>query len=238
MDMITNVMKGLAEKLVAMIPPSVMSLYAEYRIPVLVALIAISVLLSLEGYKIFKGSLYLIVPTALAFVGFKYVVALVIAQFGASLPALPLGISYEALIPFVLAVIGVILVKFAYKFTVMLLGGTCGFAIGYFAVSGFLANMFPTLTFLTANTAKAIIGLVFAAILGVAFILFFKHAFILITAIGCMVAAGYMACLVLMPEAPENYKLMAMGLGAVIGIYSTIHQYNEEQRATDIRFYT
>ena len=238
MDMITNLTKGLAEKLVAMIPQSVLGLYAEYRIPILVALIAISVLLSFEGYKIFKSLLYIIVPTAFAFVGFKYVTAFVLAKFGASLPAIPYGISYEALIPFALAVFGVILVKFAQKFTMLMLGGACGFAAGYLGVAGFLANMFPTLTFLTANTAKAIIGLVFAAILGVAFIIFFKHAFILGTAVGCMVAAGYMSCLILMPGAPENYKLMAMGLGAIIGIYSTIHQYNEEQRDADIKFYT
>lgn len=238
MEMITNYVKGLAEKLIAMIPQSVLALYAEYKIPVLIAIIALCVLLSLEGYKIFKAALYLIAAGGLGFVGFKYVVGFILTKFGASLPALPLGISYEALIPCVLALIGVFLVKFAHKFSIMLLGGACGFALGYFTMSGLLINMFPTLTFLNSTPAKAVVGLVFAGILGVVFILLFKHVFILVTALGCMATAGYLACMLIMPEGPNNYKLMAAALGAIIGIYSTIHQYNEDQRATDIRFYT
>ncbi len=238
MDMVVNFMKGFAEKLIAMIPSSVLSLYANYKIPILIALIALCVLISLEGYKIFKGALYIVAASGLGFVGYKYVASFVLAKFGAMLPAAPFGISYEALIPLALALIGVFLVKFAYKFTVMLLGGACGFALGYFFVSGLLVTMFPTLTFLTSVAAKAVVGLVFAGILGIFFILLFKHLFILTSSLGCMAAAGFMTCILVMPAAPDTYKLVAAVLGLIVGIYSTIHQYNEEQRATDIRFYT
>ena len=238
MDMIVNLLKGYADKFAAMIPPSVLNLYANYKTPLLIALIALCVMLSLEGYKIFKGTLYIVATTGLGFVGAQYVAGFVVAKFGASLPAIPYGITYEALIPVAMAVIGVFLVKFAYKFTVMLLGGGLGFALGFFGVSAALTKMFPTLGFLSSASAKAIVGLVFAAIFGVFFILFFKHLFIITTSFGCMIAATSMACMILVPAASDDQKFMAAALGAIIAIYSTIHQYNEEQRATDIRFFT
>lgn len=238
MEVVTNFMKGIAEKLVAMIPAGVLDFYAAYKVPILIVLIALCVVLSLEGYKIFKALLYVIAVGGLGFVGFKYVAGFVLAKFGSMLPAAPYGISYEALIPCILALIGVFLVKFAYKFSIMLLGGACGFAIGYLFIANMMISMFPTLTFLNSNSAKAVIGLIFAGILGVGFILLFKHVFILVTALGCMATAGYLTFMVIMPEGTAEHKLIGLALGALVGIYSTIHQYNEDQRATDIRFYT
>ena len=74
--------------------------------------------------------------------------------------------------------------------------------------------------------------------MGIFFILLFKHLFILGTALGCMALAGMLTVMVLMPAAGLVIKLGGAALGLIIGIYSTIHQYDEEQRATDIRFYT
>lgn len=238
MEMVTNLTKGFAEKLFAMIPQPVLEFYAAYKIPFLIALITLCVVMSLEGYKIFKGLLYIVASCGLGFIGYKYVAGFVLAKFGSMLPAAPYGISYEALIPCILAVIGVLLVKFAYKFSIMLLGGACGFAVGHFVISSFMIKMFPTLTFLNTDSAKAIIGLVFAAMFGIAFILFFKHTFILVTALGGMATAGYLACMVIMPESTMEQKLIGLALGLIVGIYSTIRQYREEERATDIKFYT
>lgn len=238
MDKILTLVKGIAGKLLDKIPDPIIGIFESYRIPVLIVLIALCVLFSLEGYKIFKGALYVIVSGALGFVAYKYVAGFVLSKIGGMLPAAPLGISYEAVIAFLFALCGVFLVKFAYKFTIMLLGGAFGFVIGYLLVSRFIIKMFPTLKFLNSTPAKAIIGLVFAGIVGIFFILLFKHMFILGSSLGCMAAAGMLTVMLLIPGASMLYKIAGAALGLVIGIYSTVHQYNEEQRATDIRFYT
>ncbi len=237
MTEILNSMKGILDKVVGMIPAPIISIFESYKIPAFIVLIALCVLMSLEGYKIFKGVLYVAVPSALAFVGYKFVAGFVLSKVGGMLPA-SLGLSYEAIIAFLFAIIGVFFVKFAYKFTIMMLGGALGFAIGYFAVANLIAQFFPTLTFLTSMPAKLIISLLCAGIMGIFFILLFKHLFILISALGFMALAGFLTVMLVMPSAPLLYKLVGAALGLIVGIYSTIHQYNEEQRAVDIRFYT
>ncbi len=237
MTAILNLVKGILGKVLAFIPASVIAFYESYKTPVLILLIALCVLMSLEGYKIFKGALYVIVAGGFGFVGYKYVAGFLLSKIGGMLPAAPMGLSYEALIAFVLALGGVFFVKFAYKFTIMMMGGAIGFVIGYLVVAKLIIKMFPTLGFLNSTPAKAVIGLVIAAIMGIFFILLFKHLFILGTALGCMALAGMLTVMVLMPAAGLTIKLGGAALGLIVGIYSTIHQYNEEQRATDIRFY-
>lgn len=238
MTAILNLVKGILGKVLAFIPAPVISFYENYKIPVLITLIALCVLVSLEGYKIFKGALYVIVSGGLGFVAYKFVAGFLLSKIGGMLPAAPMGLSYEALIAVVFALAGVFMVKCAYKFTIMILGGACGFVIGYLVVARLIIKMFPTLAFLNSTAAKAVIGLIFAAIVGIFFILLFKHLFIFGTALGCMALAGMLAVMVVIPSASLTFKLAGAALGLVIGIYSTIHQYNEEQRATDIRFYT
>ena len=238
MTQIINLVKGLLAKVLGFIPESVMNLYHQYKTPILVIAIALCVLIALEGYKIFKGTLYVLVPGAFGFVAFKWIAGFVLSKVGGMLPAAPFGISYEALIVFVAALAGVFLVKFAYKFTIMMLGGACGFVIGYMIVARAIIKMFPTLTFLNTTPAKAVIGLIFAAIVGIFFILLFKHLFILGTGLGCMAAAGFLTAMLIMPGASMLYKLALAGFASLIGIYCIIHQYNEEQRSVDIRFYS
>ena len=238
MTAILNLVKGILGKVLAFIPASVIGFYENYKTPVLILLIALCVLMSLEGYKIFKGALYVIVAGGFGFVGYKYVAGFLLSKIGGMLPAAPMGLSYAALIAFALALAGVFFVKFAYKFTIMMMGGAIGFVIGYLVVARLIIKMFPTLAFLNSTPAKAVIGLIIAAIMGIFFILLFKHLFILGTALGCMALAGMLTVMVLMPAAGLVIKLGGAALGLIIGIYSTIHQYDEEQRATDIRFYT
>ena len=238
MDKILTLLKGILGTVKGMIPDVVMNFYHDYKAPILILLVALLVLLSLEGYKIFKGALYVIVPGGLAFAAFKFLAGFVVSKLGDKLPALPYGITYEVIIAVVAAIIGAVLVKFAYKTTIMLLGTAVGFVIGYLGVARLFVRLFPTLAFLQSRPAKAIIGFIIAAIMGIIFILLFKHMFIVLSAIGCMGAAGFLLGMLVMPAAPLLYKLAVAGLGAVIGIYSTIHQYNEEQRSQDIRFYT
>ena len=238
MDKILTLLKGILGTVKGMIPDAVINLYHSYKTPILILLIALLVLLSLEGYKIFKGALYVIVPSGLAFASFKFVAGFIVSKLGGKLPALPYGITYEVIIALVGAIIGFLLVKFAYKTTIMLLGAAFGFVIGYLGVARLIIKFFPTLTFLQSRPARAIIGFIIAAIMGIIFILLFKHMFIVGSALGCMGAAGFLLGMVLMPSAPILYKIALAGFGVLVGIYSTIHQYNEEQRSQDIRFYT
>lgn len=238
MTQILNQLKGLLAKVLDFIPDSVMNLFDKYKTPILIVLIALCVLVALEGYKIFKGALYVLMSGAFGFVAYKWVAGFVMSKIGGMLPAAPLGISYEAVIVVLFAIAAVFLVKFAYKFTIMMLGGAVGFVIGYLGVARAIIGMFPTLTFLNSTPAKAIIGLVFAAIVGIIFILVFKHLFILGTGLGCMAAAGFLTAMLVMPSASMLYKIAFAAFAALIGIYCTIHQYNEEQRAQDIRFYS
>ena len=238
MDKILTFLKGILGTVKGMIPDFVIDLYNDYKTPIFIVLIALLVLLSLEGYKIFKGALYIIVPGGLAFAAFKFLAGFVVSNLGDKLPALPYGITYEVIIAVVAAIIGAVLVKFAYKTTIMLLGAAVGFVIGYLGVSSIFISVFHTLEFLKTRHAKAIIGFIIAAIVGIFFILLFKHMFIVLSSLGCMGAAGFLLGMLVMPSAPLLYKLAVAGLGAVIGIYSIVHQYNEEQRSQDIRFYT
>lgn len=238
MTEILNLMKGVLDKVMGMIPASVISIFESFKTPIFILLIALCVLMSLEGYKIFKGALYVIVPSALGFVAYKYVAEFVLSKIGGMLPAAPFGLDYKALIAFIFALIGVFFVRFAYKFTIMMLGGALGFALGYFFVANLIAGMFPTLTFLTLTPAKAVIALVCAGIVGIFFILLFKHLYILISSFGFMALAGFLAVMLILPDAPALYKFLGAALGLLVGIYNTIHQYDEEERSQDIRFYT
>ena len=173
MTAILNLVKGILGKVLAFIPASVIGFYESYKTPVLILAIALCVLMSLEGYKIFKGALYVIVSGGLGFVGYKFVAGFLLSKIGGMLPAAPFGLSYEALIAFGLALAGVFFVKCAYKFTIMMMGGAIGFVIVFMLVSRFIINMFPTLGFLNTTAAKAVIGLIIAAIVGIFFILLF-----------------------------------------------------------------
>ena len=107
MTAILNLVKGILGKVLAYIPAPVISFYENYKIPVLITLIALCVLVSLEGYKIFKGALYIIMSGGLGFVAYKYVAGFLLSKIGGMLPAAPMGLSYEALIAAAFALAGV-----------------------------------------------------------------------------------------------------------------------------------
>lgn len=230
-----DVMGIITEQIFKFIPAGVLEFYNTNLLLCQLGLICIFMLLALQGYKLFKMALYAGSAFLFGYIGLTYLAPVVsgyiapyIAQF---------GIKVEALIAIVCALIAVFLTRCAYNFMILALGGVAGYFLGSSVVYGALVEHFHTLDFLTQFSAvKHIVGGILAGVLGILFILLFKHLFMVITSFGCSVGAAMILQALVMPGANDTIKIAFAIVGFAIGIYAIVRQYREEEKDMEIVF--
>lgn len=217
-----------------LIPDALKQFYYENRAACLIAAICLLVLFAFEGYKIFKMGLYAISAGVLGYLGYSLLgpmLAPALQQAG-----LPEFIDGAALIAVVLAIIAVILTRFANQFIIMLLGGAFGYLVGSVYVWRVLRDYFTTLEFIRNDMTKYIVGGVFAAIFVLLFVLLFKHAFIIGSSFGSLAFAGWLLQKLIVPGASKEMIFCFILVGAAIGIVATIYQYKQDEDFSDYSF--
>ena len=203
--------------------------------PVATVAIGLLVLLSVQGYKIFKSLIYVISAVGLAFAGHLYLAPRVLGFIEPIIPdSIPIDVSVT--IALLCAIIGVLLAHFAHQFIVFCLGGIVGYLIGYYWAAGVIAGYFKSLPFLNNNIAAIIIGAVCALIVAIFFIIAFKHLYIILSSIGFMALSAYILVRVLLPGAGNGWLFAFIAIGAVIGVVLMVHQFDEEEKAHEFKF--
>ncbi len=231
-----DIMGTLTAEITKLIPPGVLAFYNANTVLCQLGLICIFVLLAIQGYKLFKMAMYAGSAFLFGYFGLKFLAPKLAPMIGGFIPA-EAGIKVDVLIAIVCALIAVILTRVAYNFMIMVLGGALGYYLGSTVIYGALINYFHTLEFLTKfEVVKHIVGGVFAGILGILFILMFKHLFIIFTSFGGSIGAGLALQLMVMPAAGLPVKIAFAVLGLALGIYAIVHQYREEEKDMEIVF--
>ena len=217
--------------LVNMIPGDIINIFETYKIYCTLAAVCLLVLFAFEGYKLFKMLVYAGGAFTFALLGYMVIGPLVSENLGITIAE---NVDLNAIIAIACALIAIFLTRFAYEFMIMCLGGVSGYFLGSILIYSILVNYFNTLDFLKADYVKHIVGGIFAAVLGILFILIFKHVFMVGTSFLCLMEASLLIQSLLMPDADLNTRFCFILVGIAAGIFAVVHQYKEEEKAMEI----
>ena len=227
LDSLTAPIDGL----VNMIPADLINIFETHKTLCLLAAICLLTLFAFEGYKLFKMFVYAGGAFTFGFLGYSFLAPAIAVSLEGKLPEI---LDFNALVAIICALIAIFLTRFAYDFMIMALGGVAGYFFGSMFIHSILVNYFNTLDFLKDDIAKYICGGVFAAILGIVFILLFKHIFMVGTSFLCMMEASLLLQMIILPDADLNTKLCFIILGIAVGLFAAMRQYKEEEKAMEI----
>jgi len=172
---------------------------------------------AIYGYRFFKAVFPVVFSATLVSVAYAYVPAL-LETIGLNLEVIDL----VATVAVVLAILGFVLGRYAYKLSLFLFVGYDAY-LGGVAVTKSLAEQYPDVEFFSGAVGELVIGLAAAVILAVLSIFLFKALFIVITSIGGMAITA--VCLVdaILPTLPAWY--IVIPVGAVVGIVAAVKQF-------------
>lgn len=210
---------------------SLLNIYAQHRVLVLLAAACILVLLAFEGYKLFKMSVYGGGAFVFGLLGLWYLAPKLPDAVRTIVPDI---LAFDALVALACALVAVFLARFAFKFMIMILGGVAGYFLGSMYIYNIMLNYFNTLDFLKMDAVKHIVGGVFAALLALIFLLMFKHIFMVGTSFGGMIGASIFVRMMLIPTAEDSIKISFIVLGVAVAIFAVIRQYKEEEKNFEI----
>ena len=233
MKLVVDAVKQLIAKVIAYIPDPIMNFVRGHQDLVSIVLIGLFVLAAFEGYRIVRGCIYVGAGVGLAAISYIFAGKFIPAALLAKVPA---QVQVKAIIAILCGVIGVLLVKFAYKAVVFFIGAAVGFVGGYIVVARIVAKFFNSLAFLQTKLAFLAIAGVCALLGAIIFVLFFKHICMVGSGVGGMAVAALLAGKMAMPTM-STPVLLCVGLAGVIGgILCTVYQYKVEERANEIIF--
>ena len=226
--------KQLLAKVLNFIPGPIISFVRGHKELVFLVMVGVLAFLAFEGYRIVRGCIY-----AGAGVGFTVVTYYVLGRFVPSMNA-PMGANpqffLKPIIAILVGVAAVLFVKFAYKIVVFFIGAAVGFVGGYFIVAKLVAKFFNTLAFLNTKLAAFMIGGAIAIVCALFFVVAFQHICMVGSGVGCMALAAFFAGKVIIPSSDLKIALFFLLVGAIGGIFCTVHQYKIEERANEIIF--
>ena len=203
--------------------------------PVATVVIAGLVLFAVQGYKIFKSLVHVIAAVGFGFAGHLYLAPRVSGLVESRLPA-SISIDIDVVIALVCAIIGLLLAHFAYDFIVFCIGATTGYFVGYSYLAGVLERYFSNLTFLTSKVAHIVVGCVLALIVAIFFMIVFKQLYIIATSIGFMCLASLILAKTVMVGNSNSVLFGFIAIGAVIGVFMMVHQFDEEDKVNEFKF--
>ena len=184
----------------------------------LVSVALVSFAMAFFGYRLFKALFPVMFAATLASVAFTYAPDL-ISTIGLEVEFLDLTATAAV----VLALLGLILGRYAYKLSIFLFVGWYGYSAGV-GVCKALAEQNAG-EFFGTPTGELVIGLAVAVIAAIHSIFLFKALYIFISSIGGMAICA--TCLVdaVMVEMPAWF--IVVPVGAVIGIFAIVKQVKD-----------
>jgi hypothetical protein len=223
----------IESKLLGLLPENILGLYNANRVIVLLGFAFLLLLLAVQGYKIFKSLLYVVGAVGFAYVGYTYLVPHLPESF---VQVMPEGVSAAVVVAVVCALVAVFLTRCAFPFMIMILGAGTGYLLGSMVVYGKLIGYFHTLTFLQTPVVKYVIGGALAAVLGIVFLLMFKHLFMVATSFGGSLLAALALQKIIMPGADQTIVIAFAIVSVAFGIFCVVKQYKQEEKDTEIVF--
>ena len=225
--------KQLIAKVIAYIPGPIMDFVRGHKDLVFIVMIGLLVLVAFEGYRMVRGCIYVGAGVGLAAVAYIFAGKFIPAEVLAKVPE---QLQVKAIIAILCGVIGVVLVKVAYKAVVFFIGAAVGFVGGYLIVARIIAKFFNSLAFLNTKIAFIAIAGICALLCAIIFVLAFKHICMIGSGVGGMAAAALLAGRMIMPTMSTAVLLCIVLAGVLGGILCTVYQYKVEERANEIIF--
>jgi len=202
------------------LPPPVAELMASYAFIFALSAVVGCCIMAFWGYKIFKFSLSIAGATVFGTIGGTVLGPLLAGAIGDALP----GVNISAILGFVLALIGAIILGIFHKVGIFVSGAASGYLLGtVFAI--FLSSLMPNVEFFRNQIGIIIISAIVALIIGVLSIFLFKFVYILVTSVGGMAIAALTVIMTVMHEPSDVAILISLAVGALIGIVAMIVQY-------------
>ena len=188
----------------------------------LIALALLTFAVAFFGFRIFKAVFPILFAATLAGVGLAYAPTL-FETIGLSLDFIDLTVTVAV----VLAILGLILGRYAYKFSLFVYVGYSAYLYAAATVAQMAAQN-PDLTFLSNEIAAIAIAVVAAIIVAVLANFLFKLLYIVITSIGGMALCAVFVTDAVMTTMPA--ALIVLGAGAVIGIFAAVKQFKDSAK--------
>ena len=179
-------------------------------------------ILAFWGYKLLKACLAIAGAATFGIIGNTYLAPLLVPYTENSVPA---WINVSGIIGMVLAAIGALLMVKLFKLGIFAEGAALGYVLGSTA-TGIILTYVPNLEgFLSTPVGSIVVSCVLALILGVLFVLLFKHIFILVTSVGGLCAAGVLIGSCFVFELNPIILTVSAGIGVIVGICAMVYQY-------------
>ena len=212
-----NGINGLDSMLESM-PPEAAEMLAQYGFVITLASVLVLGLIALFSYKIFKLSLTIIGALAFGAIGSMFLAPLLINAIG------EVGaVNLTAIVGFVCALIGGLLMHFLFKLALFVTGA----AGGWFFVAPFVLALLQSqfeAEFFATETGYYVVSAVCALLAAILFMFLFKFLYIVITSVGGMTVAGFMVGSAIMPANLIVWVAFA-AIGLIAGIFAAVYQY-------------
>ena len=194
---------------------------------VIVAIIASLFLLATWGWRLFRLALPIEGALIFGLIG-SYVAPIATGALGMS----NIGpVNLSVLIIFVLALIGALLMKFFYKFAIVLIGAAGGWGAGS-AIGAIIAVSFPDMAFFAVTErgfswGALVVSGICALIVAALSVFIFKGLYIVVTSVCGMISAAALAGISLFSMTEINTTIIAAcgAVGIVAGIICCVHQF-------------
>ena len=195
------------------------ALLSGMTFPVTLVTVLACMLMAFYSYRIFRIEISVVGSVLLGYVGYALLAPLVLQNVQIE------NVNLAAAIGIVCAIAGWFIAHALYKLVVFAAGALLGYSLGAMLAET-LASTFTDVQFLCSDTGKIVVAAVCALIAGILFISLFKVVYILLTSLGGMISAVFLAGMSVCDVAtmPAVY-LGLLVLGTVLGIVAAVHQF-------------
>ena len=190
---------------------AILGAYAQYiTFPIVLILAVVAGVLAFYGYTLFKKFLPLFGAVAFGIIGASIVAPLIPVT-------LPI-VNLNAIVGIVLAVIGALLMIYAYKLAIFVIGAGIGFVVGYVVLAPMLS---------LSGVVALIVSGVLALIVAILSLRLFKPIFILVTSVVSLIAVGALGAFVVFAEPSIIFVAVLAVVGLIVGIFAAKKQFTD-----------
>ena len=197
------------------VPQEVLDLLGNAEILLTAAILCFVV--AFFGFRMFKAFFPAVLAAMFVGIAYTYVPAL-LETLGVSVDFMDLTATAAV----VLAIVGLVLARYAFKFSVFLFIGYTSYEAGVGIVKK-LAETYPDIEFFATATGELVISIALGVVLAFLSIFLFKFILIALTALGGMALCATFVVDAILPTMPEWY--IVIPAGAVVGILAIIFQF-------------
>ena len=217
------------------VPENIIDLLNSHFLLFVIGAVILLGLLAFFGYRFFKAILIIGGGVGAGYAGGVYLAEHVekfITDRGLELDF----IDWTFAVALVCAIIGALLVAFAYRAIIFLGGGAAGGYVGYTVIAPKLAEKLPDVALLQSQVGTILVAVLLGLVCALVFLLLFKFIFIVATSLGGMAGAIFLAVYAVYPTVPQMIAIGILAVGAVIGIFPMLRQFKADNRKYGLRY--